>query len=72
MSNLPTRGRCQKGRTDMLSHKNKPMCTEKALPGRFYCNLHLTEAYARLPDRRIGDNRPVRWTAWTSMSRGDG
>lgn len=71
MSEVPTHGKCQSGRTSMLSHRNQVMCSQRALPGKFYCDLHQKEAMARLPDRSIGDNKPLKWTAWTTMSRGD-
>lgn len=68
----PSHGKCQSGRSDMTSHPGKTGCKLRALPGRTFCQQHQEEAYARLPDRSIGDRKPVRWSTWTTLSRGEG
>lgn len=73
MSELPSHGRCQFGRTDLRHNtRQMPRCRDRAMPGHFYCTTHNAEAMARLPDRSIGDARGLRWTTWTTLARGDG
>lgn len=63
---------CQHGRDQYYTGSAQPgreRCPNRAVPNRSFCEAHLSEAMARLPDRSIGDQRGLRWTTYGSSAR---
>lgn len=50
---------CSFGRGSLIQRAGVPLCQDKALPGRLYCQAHLEAAMARV--QTVLDPRPKRW-----------